>query len=121
MARCPSRLILIVMSEPSLELNLVNQRPRRCERCGCLAPFVEPRSGHEKRELHEIALRKEPMAFMARLRQMIDCDLASDKAVYAHITTRRRVCNRCAKSIPVAEYTDCPNCRSFNIWWGDAT
>jgi hypothetical protein len=51
---------------------------------------------------------------------MTECDLASDKAVYAHIVTKRGVCHRCAKDIPVVEYTDCINCKSFNIWWGDA-
>ena len=108
------------MPQTSLDLSLVNVRPRRCERCGCLAPFAEPDEAIAKRELHGIAVQKETMKFIARLREITRCHLASAKAVFAHITTERGVCNWCSKQIPVVEYVDCAQCKSFNIWWGDA-
>jgi hypothetical protein len=108
------------MPPMSLDLSLVNARPRRCERCGCLAPFAAPLEATAKRELHVIAVENETMQFMKRLREIAHCDLASAKAVFAHITTKRGVCNWCSKQIPIVEYVDCAQCKSFNIWWGDA-
>jgi hypothetical protein len=109
------------MSELLLNLADVNARPRRCARCGCLFAFVEPGSAAKKRELQDIAFRGETMRFMDRLEKLADCHRGSAKAVFAHIVTSRGVCRRCRKQIPVVEYSDCPNCKSFNIWWGDAT
>jgi hypothetical protein len=109
------------MSQTSLDINAVNARPKRCERCGCGFPFVEPGSLDAKRELQGIAARGEPMRFMARLKELAHCDLGSAKGVFAHIVINRGVCRRCRNQIPVVEYSDCPKCKSFNIWWGDAT
>src|SRR5438552_3681762 len=109
------------MSQTSLDLGTVNARSRRCERCGCLFPFVEPVSPAEKRELQDIAFQGKPMLFMTRLEELAHCDHGSAKAVFAHIVMSRGVCRRCRKQIPVIEYSDCPKCKSFNIWWGDAT
>ena len=108
------------MSQVSLDLVTVNVRPRRCERCGCLAPFVEPQAAADKRDLHEIALRHETMKFMSQLREITDCEIGNAKAVYAHIVKQRGVCHQCSHEIPIVEYTDCEHCKSFNIWWGDA-
>ncbi len=58
---------LYVMSQTSLDLDMVNARSRRCERCGCLFPFVEPVAPAEKRELQDIAFQGKPMRFMTRL------------------------------------------------------
>jgi predicted Zn-ribbon and HTH transcriptional regulator len=110
-----------VMSETSLNLADVNSRPRRCARCGCGFPFVEPSTPGEKRELQEIAFQGQPTLFMNRLKNVAHCDLGSAKAVFAHIVLSPGVCRRCRGPIQVAEYSDCPKCKSFNIWWGDAT
>jgi hypothetical protein len=107
------------MPQTTLNLLNVNSRPKRCEKCGCLAPFVEPSAPAAKHELHEIALRKETINFMARLREITHCEIVNAKAVYAHITTKRGICHWCGKQIPVVEYTDCAECKSFNIWWGE--
>ena len=108
------------MPEVSLNLGEVNARPRRCARCGCGFPLVEPDSAAEKRELRDIAFQGEPMRFMSRLEKLAHCDHGSAKAVFADIVTTRGICRRCRKQIPVVEYSDYPNCNSFNIWWGDA-
>src|SRR5882724_13621061 len=109
------------MSEPSLNLADVNARSGRCARCGCGFPFVEPGSPAEKREMQDIAFRGETMRFMTRLEKLAHCDHGSGKAVFAHIVMSPGVCRRCRNQIPIVEYSDCPKCKSFNIWWGDAT
>jgi hypothetical protein len=108
-----------MMSEPSLNLVDVNARPRRCLRCGCLVPFVEPASQADKRELQELAFQGDPTLFMERMGELAHCDRRSAKAVFAHIVIRRGSCRHCRNPIRVVEYSDCSACNSFNIWWGE--
>jgi hypothetical protein len=109
------------MSQNSLDLDSVNERPRRCGRCGCLAPFVQPEGVPEKRELQEMASRSETLRFMNRLQEITGCQVVNAKAVYAHMVSKRGICHWCGGEVPVVEYADCVRCESFNIWWGEKT
>ena len=98
-----------------LTLNIINSRAKTCQRCGGLFRITYSTDKEVQRKLIEIHSTKQNMKFIRLLRQATNCDLKNAKGTFNHYGYEVGKCHWYKNKIEVAEFVDCPKCKSLNI------
>ena len=99
-----------------LTLDIINSRPKTCQRCGGLFRIAYSKDKDVQSKLIELHSTRQNMKFVKLLRQATNCDLKNAKGTYLHYGKEAGKCHWCGNAIEVAEFVDCPKCKSLNIY-----
>ena len=100
-----------------LTLETINSRPKTCQRCGGLFRVVYAKDSALQRklmELHKDVNRR--IEWVKLLHKATNCDLKDAKGTHMHYVSEVGKCHWCKSEIEIAEFVDCPKCKSLNIY-----
>lgn len=99
-----------------LTLEIVNSRPKTCQRCGGSFRVVYSTNYELQTELMQLRCPDRCVSFVKLLRQATNCDLRDAKGTFMHYVFEVGKCHWCKSDIEVAEFVDCQKCKSLNIY-----
>jgi hypothetical protein len=93
----------------------VNSRASACVRCGGSFKGAGPLDSALRPKLVGLLLAGDSIGCIEAIRSGTGAAARDAKGTYQHLTRTAGRCHWCDATIPLAEYTDCDQCRSLNI------